>query len=122
MPACSNIRLPLDNTSVATSFPTALLNTPFNLSIGIISERPTPAPNIEAFALSDSVAPASLARSLASPAPAPIANPYPSLGLIIEAPRIPPKEPNASPNLRGIAPYPSASIEACILASGARAS
>ena len=49
----------------------ALLNaTP----IGSISVAPTPAPSREAFVRSSCVAPASLALSLASPAPAPTAN------------------------------------------------
>ena len=81
----------------------ALLNaTP----IGSISVAPTPAPSREAFVRSSCVAPASLANTLASPAPAPTAN-APAAGIptpgIKDVPRIPVKEPRASPNLRGIA-------------------
>ena len=71
----------------------------------INSDKPTTAPKPEAAALSPGVASPSLARSDASPAPAPTANApakgNPTTG-IAAAPRIPPKDPRASPNLRGI--------------------
>ena len=72
----------------------------------ISSDSPTPAPNTAAFVLSPSVASDSLARSLASPAPAVTANPAPARGFIAAVPRIPPKDPKASANLRGTADAP----------------
>ena len=106
--------------SVATSSPTPFLNLFIILLIGINSDAPTtPPPNV-ASPRSLSVAPPSLALSLASPAPAVTAKDAPRYGFKAVVAKIPPKEPRASLNFLGIAaPLPS-SILACTLASGAR--
>ena len=108
IPACSNIRRPLFIIPLVFSAPIPFLNTDFKRSRGISSDNPTPAPNKADFARCCSVAPASLARSLASPAPAPTAKAPPATGFTIEAPSMPPKDPRASENLRGmsVAPIP----------------
>ena len=82
------------------------------------SEAPTTAPSLAALALSSSVASPFLALSLASPAPAAVTSPAaagtPTPG-IAAVPRIPAKDPRASPNFLGT----SVDISPT-LASGAR--
>jgi len=90
--------------SSVTLLPTFLLNLPIIRKGDISSEAPTPAPKRADFALSLSLAPAARALSLASPAPADTANPAPTKGLKAVAPRIPPKEPKASPNFEATSP------------------
>ena len=68
---------------------------------GIISNAPGIIPCNAAEKRSSALAPAALARSLASPIPAVTASPAPAIGLTSEAPIIPAKEPPASLSLRG---------------------
>ena len=104
IPPAANIRLSLPRLPVCSRVFAKGPN-----FIGSISEIPTPAPNKAALLRSSWDAPAALARSLASPAPAPIARPpaigIPTPGIKAVAARGA-NDPSASPNL----PAPSPSI------------
>ena len=97
IPVCSTIRT---KASVKFCF-CALFITDKNL-IGSNSNAPGIVPNNAAKLRSSNEAPSSLARSLASPAPADTANVTPAKGFIIDVPASPKKEPVASLTLRGI--------------------